>query len=308
MQLDSRQLAAFAAVLREGSFEGAANALFVTPSAISQRIKQLEDRLGRVLIQRSSPCVATAAGQALQRHAQQVQLLEAQALAAFGIDSETSAQLPVAIAVNADSLATWLAPALARTQAAHGCTFDLIVEDQHHSNDLLHAGRVMGAITTDAHAVQGCNVLPLGAMRYVAVASPIFFDRFFASGVNDASLAVAPCNVFNRKDGLQSSFLKTIAKKRLNPPHHFVPSTHGFVEAALHGLGWGMNPLSLVTEHLKRGTLRELKRNKPLDVPLYWQHWRLDNDVLRRLTQEIGQAASERLVRLGKASVSAHNA
>jgi LysR family transcriptional regulator, chromosome initiation inhibitor len=300
MQLDSRQLAAFAAVLREGSFEGAANALFVTPSAISQRIKQLEERLGRVLIQRGSPCIATAAGQALQRHAQQVQLLESQALATFGIEAEARAQLPIAIAVNADSLATWLAPALARTQAAHGCTFDLIVEDQDHSNDLLRAGRVMGAITTDAHAVQGCNVLPLGAMRYVAVASPIFFDRFFSKGVNDASLAVAPCNVFNRKDGLQSAFLKTITKKKLNPPHHFVPSTHGFVETALNGLGWGMNPISLVTEHLKSGALRELKRNKSLDVPLYWQHWRLDNDVLRTLTQEIGRAALERLVKLAK--------
>jgi LysR family transcriptional regulator, chromosome initiation inhibitor len=307
MQLDSRQLCAFAAVLREGSFEGAASALFVTPSAVSQRIKQLEDRLGRVLIQRGSPCVATAAGQALQRHAQQVQLLETQALAAFGIGSEANAQLPVAIAVNADSLATWLAPALAHTQAAHGCTFDLIVEDQDHSNELLRAGRVMGAITTDAHAAQGCNVLPLGAMRYVAVASPIFFDRFFKSGVNDASLSIAPCNVFNRKDRLQSAFLKMIAKKRINPPHHFVPSTHGFVEAALHGLGWGMNPISLVSEHIKRGALRELKRNEPLDVPLYWQHWRLDSQVLRTLTQEIGRAGSERLVKLGKASASAHN-
>ncbi len=297
MQLDSRQLAAFAAVLREGSFEGAANALFVTPSAISQRIKQLEDRLGRVLIQRGSPCVATAAGQALQRHAQQVQLLEAQALAAFGIGSEANAQLPVAIAVNADSLATWLAPALAHTQAAHGCTFDLIVEDQDHSNELLRAGRVMGAITTDAHAVQGCNVLPLGSMRYLAVASPIFFDRFFATGVNDASLFMAPCNVFNRKDALQSAFLKMIMKKKINPPHHFVPSTHGFVEAALRGLGWGMNPIALVSEHIKRGELRELKRNKPLDVPLYWQHWRLDNEVLRTLTQEIGRAATKNLVR-----------
>jgi LysR family transcriptional regulator, chromosome initiation inhibitor len=300
MQLDSRQLAAFAAVLREGSFDGAAKALFVTPSAISQRIKQLEDRLGRVLIQRGSPCVATSAGQALQRHAQQMQLLESQALAAFGIDADANAQLPIAIAVNADSLATWLAPALARTQAAHGCTFDLIVEDQDHSNDLLRAGRVMGAITTDAHAVQGCNVLPLGAMRYVGVASPVFFDRFFANGVNDVSLSLAPCNVFNRKDGLQSAFLKTIAKKKLNPPHHFVPSTHGFVEAALNGLGWGMNPLSLVAEYVKRGSLRELKRGKPLDVPLYWQHWRLDNDVLRTLTQEIGRAATKNLVRATK--------
>ncbi|MGL4233554.1 MAG: LysR family transcriptional regulator ArgP, partial [Casimicrobium sp.] len=274
-----------------------ARALFVTPSAISQRIKQLEDRLGRVLIQRGSPCIATTAGQALQRHAQQLQLLEVQALAAFGIDGETNAQLPMAIAVNADSLATWLAPALARTQATQTVSFDLIVEDQDHASELLRAGRVMGAITTDSHAVQGCEVVPLGAMRYVAVASPSFFEHHFARGVNDDTLARAPCNIFNRKDSLQTQYLKQLSKKKFVPPHHFIPSTHGFVEAALAGLGWGMNPLSLVSEHLKNGELRELKRRLYLDVPLYWQHWRLDNRTLRALTESIRRVASAALVR-----------
>jgi LysR family transcriptional regulator, chromosome initiation inhibitor len=298
MQLDSRQLTAFAAVLREGSFEAAARALFVTPSAISQRIKQLEDRLGRVLIQRGSPCTATLAGQALQRHAQQVQLLESQALSAFGLNQAMPTGLPMAIAVNADSLATWLAPALAMVQASHGIRFDLIVEDQDHSHELLRAGRVMAAITTDAQAVQGCNVLRLGAMRYAAVASPEFFATYFAKGVNEKTLTDAPCNVFNRKDSLQAQFLRTLVKRKLSPPHHFVPSTHGFVESALAGLGWGMNPLSLVADSIKQGKLRELRRGKHLDVPLYWQYWRLDSQALHALTTAIGLTATNALIRV----------
>ena len=296
MQLDSRQLAAFSAVLREGSFEAAARALFVTPSAVSQRIKQLEDRLGRVLIQRGSPCAATPAGQALQRHAQQVQLLETQALAAFGLQAETASALPMTIAVNADSLATWLAPALAAVQTALGASFDLIVEDQDHSQELLRTGKVIAAITTDARAVQGCDVVPLGAMRYSAVASPAFFERYFANGVNDESLAHAPCNTFNRKDALQTQFLKLLSKKKLQPPRHYLPSTHGFVEAARHGLGWGMNPSVLVADLIKRGELRELRRSKYLDVLLYWQHWRLDSAVLHALTKAVKRAAAEQLV------------
>ena len=55
--LDYPSLAAVAAVVREGSFERAARALNVTPSAISQRVKQLEERLGSVLIIRGQPCV-----------------------------------------------------------------------------------------------------------------------------------------------------------------------------------------------------------------------------------------------------------
>jgi LysR family transcriptional regulator, chromosome initiation inhibitor len=297
MQIDSNQLAAFAAVLREGSFEAAARSLFVTPSAISQRIKQLEERLGRVLIQRGSPCSATLAGEALQRHAQQVQLLESQALSAFGMSDAKQTSLPLTIAVNADSLATWLAPALAETQEKTSVRFELVVEDQDHSSELLRSGRVMAAITTNPQAVQGCAVETLGAMRYLAVASPTFFDRFFASGVNEVSLSKAPCNVFNRKDALQTEFLKTIVKKKLNPPCHYVPSTHGFVEAALSGLGWGMNPESLVRSHIAAKRLRELKRGKHLDVPLYWQYWRLDSEALRALTVAIKTASAQSLVR-----------
>jgi LysR family transcriptional regulator, chromosome initiation inhibitor len=296
MQLDSKQIAAFAAVLREGSFDGAARALFVTPSAISQRIKQLEDQLGRVLIERGSPCEPTVAGQSLQKYAQQLRLLESETLDALGFSSDNESRNSMVIAVNADSLATWIAPALANTQEKHRVTFDLIVEDQDHSRELLRSGRVMGAITTDAQPVQGCVVKPLGAMRYVAVASPAYFERHFAKGVNAQTLAIAPSNVYNRKDSLQTQYLQMLTGAAIEPPNHFVPSTHGFIEAARAGLGWGMNPKSLVTDLIRRGELRELKRGKYLDVPLFWQHWRIESAGLRALTAAITRTAEQSLL------------
>ena len=57
--LDYASLAAVSSVVREGTFERAARALNVTPSAISQRVKQLEERLGSVLIIRGQPCAPT---------------------------------------------------------------------------------------------------------------------------------------------------------------------------------------------------------------------------------------------------------
>jgi LysR family transcriptional regulator, chromosome initiation inhibitor len=302
MQIDSRQLAAFAAVLREGSFDAAARALHVTPSAVSQRIKGLEERLGRVLIRRGAPCVATEAGQALQRHAQQLQLLEAQALAPFGLvgsdapvrhgRSAVPPALPLALAVNADSLATWFVPALAALRARHDVVFDLHVEDQDHSSDLLRQGRVMAAVTADPHPVQGCSVVPLGRMRYLAVASPEYVARHFDGGVDEATLATAPCCIFNRKDDLQHRWLRRITRARLEPPQHRVPSTHGFVHAALHGLGWGMNPDVLVAPLLASGDLVELVPGTALDVKLHWQHWRLEAEVLRELTRCVRAAAA----------------
>lgn len=291
MQLDSRQLAAFAAVLREGSFDAAARALHVTPSAISQRIKALEERLGRVLIRRGSPCVASEAGESLQRHAQQLQLLEAQALAPFGLADAAAPPLPLAIAVNADSLATWFVPALAALRERHDVSLDLHVEDQDHSGELLRQGRVLAAVSAEPVPVQGCRVQPLGRMRYLAVASPDFMARHFPAGLDDEALARAPCNVFNQKDQLQARFLRRLSRRRLAPPQHRVPSTHGFVHAALHGLGWGMNPDVLVAPLLASGELVELRPGEVLDVPLYWQHWRLEAEVLRALTEAVLAAA-----------------
>ncbi|TAG82810.1 MAG: LysR family transcriptional regulator ArgP [Betaproteobacteria bacterium] len=296
MNLDAAQLAAFSAVIREGSFDAAANALFVTPSAVSQRIKLLEERCGRILIQRGSPCTPTPAGEALYRYALQVALLEGEALAALALEPQGKRPLPISIAVNADSLATWIAPALTETQRSQQVCFDLQIEDQDHAHELLRSGRVMGAISTDASPAQGCESVALGAMRYVAVASPAFFETYFASGISAETLAHAPCNTFNRKDSLQREFLRTLGYARLNPPKHFIPSTHGFVEAALAGLGWGMNPQSLVEKHIERGTLKTLCADAFLDVPLYWQCWRLESAPLKALTDAIVRAAHAQLI------------
>jgi LysR family transcriptional regulator (chromosome initiation inhibitor) len=314
VQIDSRQLTAFAAVLTEGSFEAAARSLHLTPSAVSQRIKALEERLGRVLIRRGVPCVATEAGESLQRHAQQLRLLEAQALAPFGLGDEQQSRqagaaarasgarsatrgspLPLSIAVNADSLATWFVPALAALRERHALQFDLHVDDQDHSSQLLRQGRVLAAVSAQAQPVQGCKVTPLGRMRYLAVASPAFMRRHFADGITESALASAPCNVFNQKDQLQARFLRRLSRRRLDPPQHRVPGTHGFMHAALQGLGWGMNPDVLVAPLLASGELVELAPGRFLDVPLYWQHWSLDAPVLRTLTDCVRTAARSML-------------
>ncbi|MBV7543559.1 LysR family transcriptional regulator ArgP [Acidovorax sp. sic0104] len=296
MTLDSAQLSAFAAVIDEGSFERAAAALHVTRSAVSQRVKLLEERVGQVLVRRATPCTPTEAGQALYRHAREVALSEADALDAIGGGQRTSTRL--AIGVNADSLATWFPAAMERAHAADGpgLTFDIHVEDQDHSADLLREGRVMAAVTADPQPVQGCQVLPLGTLRYRALASPAFMQRHFAQGVNAASLAQAPMLVFNRKDALQGRFVRRITRRAIAPPVHWLPEAHAFVIATHAGLGWGMTPDPMVERDLAAGTLVELTPNRPVDVPLYWQYWRLNVRALHRMTEAVRQAAALTLI------------
>lgn len=300
VRLDPAQLAALAAVTELGSFDAAARALHVTPSAVSQRVKALEQRSGQVLVRRSRPCRATAAGQVLVRLAGQMALLEKEALRA--VEPARGRDVTLAVAVNADSLSTWLPAALADLPA--GVVVDLRREDQDHSADLLRDGDVMAAVTADGRAVQGCRSVPLGAMRYVAVASPAFVARWAGGPGADAladALAVAPLVSFNRKDALQARFLRDVTGRRVTPPEHFVPSNAAFVELVRQGLGWGMVPDAAAREDLAAGRLVELVPGAHLDVPLHWQHWRLDAPALADLTDRVVRAASRALHRGGGA-------
>ena len=293
MTLLNPQLTAFAAVLAEGSFEAAARRLSLTPSAISQRIKTLEDRLGQVLVLRRLPCQATPAGQRLLRNAQQLQLMEAETLSEFAAtDPANRAASTMAIAVNADSLASWLLPALAELHARHGMLFDIRTEDQDHSADLLRDGSVLGAITADAKPVQGCAVKKLGVMRYVPIASPVFVEKYFNDGLTAATLGHAPMLIFNRRDALQTRFIRSVSRARLTPPIHYVPSSTAFVEAAALGLGWAMAPAAMLAAPLASGVVQTLAPERWLDVPMYWQHWTIRSPALNLLTEALLRAAT----------------
>jgi LysR family transcriptional regulator, chromosome initiation inhibitor len=276
------------AVIEEGSFDRAAERLHVTRSAVSQRIKQLELRLGQIVIRRGTPCLPTVAGEALLRYGKQVEFLSDEASKELSASAGESAT--VAIAVNADSLATWFLPAIAPLTVKGASMFELLVDDQDHTAAMLRAGRVLAAVTAEPHPVQGCNVEPLGAMRYVAVASPDFLDKYFSRGVTTRALEQAPTLTFNRKDRLQAQILEKLTGHALSPPIHWIPSPHGFVDAALLGMGWGTVPTSMAAAGIRAGTLRRLRRDAILDVPLFWQHWRLDTPLMRDLTGAVTTA------------------
>ena len=295
MSLIHPQLTALAAVLDEGSFERAAQRLALTPSAVSQRIKALEDRLGQVLVLRQSPCRATDAGKRLLRSLQQMRVLETEALDDLGMRQRKAPMATLAIAVNADSLATWFLDALADLHQRHGMLFDVHVEDQDHSTNLLREGSVLGAVTADAHPVQGCNVEPLGVMRYLPVASPRFVERHIGKKLDAAALNDAPMLIFNRKDELQSRFIRTVTRARVNPPVHYLPSSTAFVDAAAMGLGWAMAPESMARERLASGALRVLAARRWLDVPLYWQHWSIRTETLKQVSDTLRRTAAAKL-------------
>lgn len=290
--LDYAALAALAAVVREGSFDRAARALHVTPSAISQRIRGLEERVGCALVVRGQPCQPTDTGRRMCQHMDRVRLLE-QALqeALPAIAPEGGARVPLPVAVNADSLATWFAPALAAFAADAPVLIELRVDDQDHTAQWLRSGAVLAAVTSTARPATGCNSRPLGVMRYLAAASPAYVARYFAAGVGAGSLAQAPSLLFDTKDELQARWARRLCHRHVELPRHTLPSPQAFVTAALAGMGWGMFPEAMIAPQLAEGTLVELVQGTPLDVPLHWQTARAASGLLDGLTRQIVAAA-----------------
>ena len=285
-RLGADQLAALAAVIEFGSFDAAAEQLHVTPSAVSQRIKALEQRVGQVLVVREKPCRATTAGAPLLRLAAQTAMLESEALAETGGGSAERTR--IAIAVNADSMSTWFTAVLGRLPDV---LFDVRIEDQDHSARLLREGAVMGAVTTERTPVPGCRVQSLGVMRYVPVAAPGYVERYLSDGFLAEAVATAPSLAWNRDDALQDMLVRRAFRRTIISPVHYVPTAEGFGAAVRAGLGWGMYPERLAAPMLADGSFVRIA-DAHLDVPLFWQCWKLDSPMVKTVTDAVRTAAA----------------
>ncbi|MBP2379633.1 LysR family transcriptional regulator (chromosome initiation inhibitor) [Microbacterium phyllosphaerae] len=286
MKIDPELAATVAAVADEGTLDAASRLLQVTPSAVSQRLKALEEQLGRVLVVRSKPARLTEAGEAVVRLARQIALLEHDALGELGLESERTTRTRIPLAVNADSMATWFLPPLARLSAAHDLDFDLHRDDQNFTARLLESGTVMAAVTSESAPVAGCSVSALGVLEYHAMGEAAFVERWFPRGVTRDALEAAPFVDFDRRDTLQHEWLTAMGVTPQGVPRHYVPASHDYALAVRLGLGWGMMPLLQQSDH----QLVSLG-GPPLRVRLYWQQWNLRSRVLDTIADEVAAEA-----------------
>ncbi|WP_182064392.1 LysR family transcriptional regulator ArgP [Curtobacterium sp. ME12] len=285
------------AAVDHGTLDAAARTLSITPSAVSQRIKSMEQQVGRVLLQRTTPVRPTADGEVVLRHARQVRLLDEETSSALG--GGGLAVPSISLAVNADSLGTWFLDALALVRADTEVVFDLHREDQDRTAELLRAGTVMGAVTAEADPVQGCSSVPLGIDRYRAVASPSFVARYLGDTGTERRmlrrLDEVPLVDYDRDDDLQQGYLRQVLGHAPGGPRHFVPTSADFARAVTLGFGWGLLPEAQCLEAIDRGVLVELAPGRSADVALWWQRWNLASPLLERVTDAVRATAAERL-------------
>jgi LysR family transcriptional regulator (chromosome initiation inhibitor) len=281
MHIDPRRSEAFLAAVDSGSLEQAAARLNVTPSAISQRIAALEQDLGVPLLVRARPCRPTAPGMRLLQFLRRRALLEDEF---FAEQQDDPGPVRVALAVNNDSLATWLLPVLAPVLVEEGLLVEFVLDGQGHTFALLEQGRALACVSGEAEPMRGCTVAPLGLMRYRMVAAPVFAARWFPDGMTREAARHAPVMVFDRKDTLQTAFLlRHFGLPEGAYPFHYVPSSDPYVQAIRIGLGYGLLPLEQCAAMLAAGALVDLAPGLHVDVPLHWHAWRIQPPRLERM-------------------------
>ncbi|QLR43251.1 ArgP/LysG family DNA-binding transcriptional regulator [Enterobacter sp. RHBSTW-00994] len=291
MKLNYSFLETFMAIIRSGSFELASRKLHITPSAVSQRIRVLEEEVGQVLIIRGSPCQPSQAGMELYQYAEKIELLEKD----FFAVQEKKYQGKAVVAVNADSVDGWFLSAINTAFREQNIVFDVRIEDQDYSATLLQKGEVMAAVSADPTLVQGCKVEYLGTMRYKAYASVDYYAEYFRDGISEKTLKNAPVIMFNHKDDLQNKFIRKVISCDIEPPSQYIPSTSAYLHAVLRGLGWGMLPEHLSEPFRDKGILVEIAEGNPVDTRLYWHRWSLKLTLLERLSECVHVAAREAL-------------
>ncbi len=293
--LDYRLIAALDAVVTKRSFERAAEQLCITQSAVSQRIRQLEKLLGQPLLIRSQPPQPTNTGQRLLALFRRVQLLEKEVLPELQPENRGHF-LPISLAVNADSLATWLLPALTPVLREHNIELDFRIADETRTLNMLRRGEVLGAISTEPETVNGCIADQLGRIDYVCAATPEFIARYFPDGVNRNNLMHAPAVAFDHFDDSHQRYLER--HFTLPPgvvPCHIVGTSEAFVTLAKHGVTYGMIPELMIRDELITGELIEIIPGIRHSRELFWHRWALESGVMKQVSESLVYHARKQL-------------
>ncbi|KLN64064.1 MULTISPECIES: LysR family transcriptional regulator ArgP [Vibrio] len=293
--LDYKWIEALESVVSQGSFERAASELYISQSAVSQRVKQLEKFLAKPVLIREKPLRLTTTGKKLMGFYHRVQMLEREVLPEL-TNQENARPIQVFIATNADSLATWLLPALTPLMKQKKVEFNLSVDLESRTLEKLRKGEVTGAISWEPTSISGCESQYLGRMDYVCVANPDFAERYFAKGVTREALKQSPAVSFDQYDEMHHLFLKQ--HFNLSPEsivHHHVASSEAFVNLALLGVAYCLIPRLQIAQELEQGRLVDLMPGFQLSFQMYWHHWQLESGILQQVTQAILDYSHEKL-------------
>ncbi len=290
--LDYRAIAALQAVVEAQGFEVAAQKLFITQSAVSQRIQSLENHFGKPVLIRSQPYRPTELGKLLLGHYKRLVFLEE----SLQSEISTEVQSPkISIAISRDSLDTWFVKVIDQLHTLEPLKLEIISDDQEVTLDYLRKGLVSACASTTAQPIHGCHAKLIGFFDYILVASPSFIKKYFTNNKDIiASLLQAPSVNFDSKDYLHVRYLEKffrITNAQLN--QHIIPSVSGFRQFAIKGLAYALVPEIDIKKELIKNKLINLFPDKIWKMPVYWHSWAIENKNYKAFNKLVSKVASD---------------
>jgi LysR family transcriptional regulator for metE and metH len=253
--MDLRHLQTLCAVIDSGGFTRAADRLYLTQSAVSFQIRQLEEALGTVLFERSASGVRpTQSGEVLYRYARRLLMLAAEARDEISA-VESARQGRVRIAAT-DVCALFL-PEVLRRFGQHHPDVEIAVFEGPAAQVLerVQAGQSDLGIVPRLDDVAGIVFTPLMELQLLAVCHPQHALAQQAV-VTAADLAAQPLAVYEQGSVYRQVIERACASIGLRPRIAFESNwLSSILRAVEAGLGMTVLPFESVREQVAGGVL-----------------------------------------------------
>jgi len=288
-----RQLEALGAVIEYGGFDRAAQALGLTQSAVTHRVKHLETYAGKPLLVRSNPPEPTEAGIPYYSHFKKMRLLEEDLQAE--IKGETSKR-PLSLGVNASTLGSWFMPVL--KQMMKSTLVDLHVGEAKVVHNLLQQGNLAACISIRSRSSRGCYVDYLGQLVLRCISNREFKKRWFPRGITREAMEKAPAVLFHPDSQMIRIYQKSVMQiAPFDIPFHTIPSQNEYLQMISNGLAYGFLPDPLFQQMQGEMGLTDLSPLAPIMLPQYWHRWGIESEILEQITQWIREEARKQLIK-----------
>lgn len=241
----------FCAVAREGGFRQAAQALHLTPGAVSRQIQTLEERLGQVLFDRGTGNAATLTLAGRQLH-DRVAARMADIVAALDTAGRARRQVSIVVDTSVTLAMHWLIPQLPAFAQRHP---DIHVQVRTTDGPINPAAPVDVFLRRDAAELRGLPSRVFMAERAVLAAGPAF--RPVRASRSLRWLAGVPRIGTRSRPDLWPGWTRAhgLDPETLAPTLEF-DNTVLAIQAALQGLGVLVVPEAFIAAMLDSGGLK----------------------------------------------------
>jgi LysR family transcriptional regulator, chromosome initiation inhibitor len=262
-------LSAFEAIVKQGTVHAAAQSIHLTQTAVTQRIKMLEQKLGITLFIRSRRGMTlTSEGEALHRYCQQVAELSGQLKADLhGLGTKND--IRIRIAAPTSIMRSRIIPnCLPIMKKFPGMKVSFIIDDANHLHYRLKSGEAEFVILSPEQIFDEVRSKPLRSEKYVMLCSSAWKTRTLRNIIEEE-----PIIDFEEDDCMTFNYLKAYhlfnyAKKA----RHFVNNTESLAYLISAGIGYGVLTEEFAKSYLARGELMILNDEKTYEhhVALAW--------------------------------------